>query len=296
VKKAVLAYLIIIGLVSVPVYYFFQKIRIANENYRGKTAELVSYDDKNGNCAGELFYKTGTPIQTIYAAMGQLYVSGVSKKLTVVNLADSSKALQFDGDVYSSFYSYGGSLYASDYFNDRIVQILLSKDGEFSTKKTEAKVGLPSALVIDGGHYFVSNYASGNITKVIGRDGFLFKTNFDQITGMEIKDRSIFLVRTKSLPSLVSLNLDNGEKKIIDDEKDFSAIASVSGELYAGFRDNNKTKIGRVVDSEIINEKSLDCSFPVKIAGWNDKIYYASTIDKEGKIFILSSHPERSTP
>lgn len=280
-KKAVVAYLIIIAIISIPTVKFFQRIKIANEKYREKMTGMMAFAGANGSCKGELFYKTGFPVQAIYAHLGKLYISGSNKKLAVVNLADISRTVMTSANVYTSFYSYGNSLYASDFYNDSIVQVS-------NGKKLEAKVGRPSALVVDGlGHYFASNYASGNITKIIGRDGFLFGTNLDQITGMEIKDRNIYAVRTKSLPSLVSLNLDNGERKIIDENKDFSSIASTSGNLLVTYRDNDKTKLGRIAGDKVIEVMSLDCSYPVKITEWEDKVYYVSMTDGEGKIFTI---------
>lgn len=296
-SAAVIAYLLFVVLATIPLYSYFQKIKVANEEYREKLASYLNWRFKENRlieidskiaCEGDLFFQAQTPVAALHVYQDQLYLSQADGKLAVIDLKDPKLISSYETNLFTDFYSNSSELLGTDILNDRIVKIVLGGNG-ILTEKVYTKIGRASALTQDHlGNYYVSGYASGNITKIVGRDKFLFAADLDKIVDLEINEkgnRAIFVARYNSTQSLLKLDLADGKKTVIRERESFSSLAFDEDDLWAAYHDGGQTQIGKIIEDKIVDNRPLNCQSPVKIAFWKDKLFYTSLADSEGKVY-----------
>lgn len=295
---AIIVYLLFAGLATIPLYSYFQKIKVANEKYREKQAAYLNWQFKKeaveigskGNCEGDLFFRAQTPIAAIHVHQDQLYLSGADGKLTVIDLKNPKLFSSFETSLLTDFYSNPSELIATEILNDRVVKILFP-GSKIKTEEVYDKIGRASALTRDSkGNLYVSGYASGNITKIIGRDGFLFASDLDKVADLEIKDQAIYVALYNSSPSLLKLDLGEGKKTIIEENKSFSSLVFDGDNFWTAYNSHGQTQIGKIIDDKLVDSRPLNCQFPVKITFWKDKLFYTSLADSEGKVYSLNKN------
>lgn len=297
---ALIAYFFFIGLTTIPLLYYFQKIKVANEEYQEKLTTYLNWQfkeegiveiDQKVNCEGDLFFLSRTPIVSLHVYQDQLYLSRADGKLTIINLKKPAFSLTHDSSLFTDFYSGSSELFGTEILNDRIVKIIV-KDDRVESEEVYDKIGRASALTKDSsGNFYVSGYASGNIIKIAGRDGFLFTPDLDKVSDLEIIDNQrLYVARYNSTPSLLSLELEEGGKTIIEGNKNFSSLAFDGNNLWVAYSHEGKTQIGKIIADELVDNQTLNCQFPLKIAVWQDRLFYVSLADSEGKVYSLNKN------
>ncbi|MDP3758604.1 MAG: hypothetical protein Q8Q86_02700, partial [Candidatus Daviesbacteria bacterium] len=157
-------------------------------------------------------------------------------------------------------------------------------------------IGRASALTRDlKGYNYVSGYASGNITKIIGRDGFLFLSGLDKTVDLESSGSSHLLVaRYGAKPTLISIDLNEKQQTVIEGEKNISSLFSDSVSFWATYDNAGQSYLGKVVNGRLVDDQVLNCPFPLKIAVFQDRFFYTSLNDSEGKIYWINKNLQRS--
>lgn len=301
---AVVSYSIIIGLAAIPIVGFLQKIKLANEKNREELSVYQNLKIKDNrflksskitSCDGNLFFKTNALVTAMHIKQGHLYLSSIDNKLTVVDLTASDQFTKFNVPVLTDFYSDIAEIYGTDFFNDNLVRLVF-KDKEVVLEKVYPKIGRVSAATWDKkGNSYVSGYASGNLTKIIGRDGFIFLSGLDKITGLYGTDNGDLLIaRFGTEPALVTINLDNKRQTIIEQKGSVSSLAADGNTVWAVFDLGGNSQIKQILDGKFVDSRTLNCLFPLKIAVWQDKIFYTSLEDNEGKIYWINKNLQKN--
>lgn len=301
---AVIAYLFIVGLATVFVFGFLQKIKVANlteqeklslyQNLRIKDQQFTGSFQKI-ICDGNLFFQAEAPITAIYINQGRLYLSQADNRLTVIDLTTPGHPARFTAPVLTDFYSEGTDVYGTDFFNDKVVRLIFKKD-EVMAEKYYPKIGRASALTKDAkGYFYVSGYVSGNITKIIGRDGFLFLFDLDKIVDLEASGSSHLLAaRYNTEPTLVSIDLNEKKQTILEKEKSISSLSFDGDSVWVAYDQAGQSQIGKVIGGRLVNKQALNCPFPLKIAASPDKFFYTSLNDSEGKVYWINKNLQSS--
>lgn len=302
--KAVIVYLFIVGFITAFVFGFLQKIKLANLTEQEKLSIYQNLRIKDQQfernfqkiiCDGNLFFQAGAPITAIYVSQGRLFLSQVDNKLTVIDLTTPGRPVRFTLPVLTDIYSDGTDIYGTDFFNDKVVRLIFEK-GEVVAEKYYPKIGRASALTKDAkGYFYVSGYASGNITKITGRDGFLFLSDLDKIVDLEASGSSYLLAaRYNTEPTLISIDLIEKKQTIIEKEKNISSLSLDGGSVWVAYDQAGKSQIGKVIDGRLVKEQALNCPFPLKIAASPDKLFYTSLGDSEGKVYWINKNLQNS--
>lgn len=301
---AVIAYLFIVGLITAFVFGFLQKVKVANLTEKEKLSIYQNLQIKDQRftgsfqkiaCDGNLFFQAGAPITAIYISQGRLFLSQVDNKLTVIDLTAPGRPARFTAPVLTDFYSDGTDIYGTDFFNDKVVRLIFEKE-KVIAEKYYPKIGRASALTKDAkGYFYVSGYASGNITKIIGRDGFFFLSGLDKIVDLEASGSSYLLaVRYGSKPTLISIDLIENKQTIIEKEKSISSLSFDGDFFWAAYDQAGQSQIGKVIGEKLVNKQALNCPFPLKIAASPDKFFYTSLNDSEGKVYWINKNLQSS--
>lgn len=299
---AIIVYIFIVGLATIPIISLFQKIKLANERNREQLAVYQNLKIKENSflrssqkisCDGNLFFQAGVPITAIHVNQGNLYLSQTNNKLVVIDLLSSTpkQPAEFTMPILTDFYSNTTDIYGTDFFNDKVIKFVYEK-GELVAKQYYPKIGRASAVVMDSkGYFYVSGYASGNITKIIGRDGFLFLFGLDKIVDLEASGSSRLLVaRNGSKPTLVSIDLNDNKQTVIEQEKSISSLVSDGEFFWVAYDFNGKSYIGKIIGDKLVESQTLNCPFPLKIAVSSDKLFYTSLEDNEGKVYWINKN------
>lgn len=296
---AIIGYIVFVSIATVILLGYFQKIKAANEKYREKMVTYLNWrfeKDKaleigtKSVCEGDIFFQAQSPIAAIQVYHDQLYLSQANGKLTVVDLKNPKLFSSYEGNLFTDFYANPSELFATEIINNRIVRISFI-DNKIKIEEVYDKIGRASALTRNAnGDFFVTGYASGNITKIVGRDGFLFASDLDKISDLEIRDKALYVARYNSKPSLLKLTLEGGEKTVIEENKSFSSLVSSNNVLWIISENNGQAEISQIIEDKLVGVQSLNCPFPLKIAFWEDKIFYTSLVDNEGKIYSLKNN------
>ena len=246
-------------------------------------------------CDGNLFFQAGASVTAIYISQKHLYLSQVDNKLTVINLDAPEKIVSFALPVLTDIYSDGTDIYGTDFFNDKVVRLIFEK-GEVVAGKYYPKIGRASALARDArGYFYVSGYASGNTTKIIGRDGFLFLSGLDKIVDLEASGSSYLLAaRYGSKPTLISIDLNGNKQTILEQNKSISSLFLDNDIFWVAYNQAGQSQIGKVIGEKLVNIQVLDCPFPLKIAASPDKLFYTSLSDSEGKVYWINKNLQSS--
>lgn len=300
---AILAYFFIIGLTTIALVGFFQKIKLANDRSREQLSVYQNLKIKEGKfignlqkvtCDGNLFFKAGAPVAAIHINRDRLYLSQIDNKLVVINLVVPEHPAIFTAPVLTDIYSDATDVYGTDFFGDRVVRLIFEK-GEVVVENVYPKIGRASALTRDlKGYYYVSGYASGNITKIIGRDGFLFLSGLDKTVDLESSGSSNLLVaRYGAKPTLISIDLVEKQQTVIEGEKNISSLFSDGVSFWATYDNAGQSYLGKIVNERLVDQV-LNCPFPLKIAVFKDRFFYTSLNDSEGKIYWINKNLQRS--
>lgn len=301
---AIIAYIFIVSLVTIPLFGFFQKIKAANERSREQLAIYQNLKIKENrflktsqktNCEGNLLFQTGTPVTAVNVNQGHLYLSRADNKLTVIDLAASGTSSTFAVPVLADIYSDATDIYGTDFFNDKIVKLIFGEEG-VAVEKFYPKIGRAAALTRDlEGHFFTSGYASGNTTKIIGRDGFLFLSDMDKIVDLEVSGNSHLLVaRYGTQPTLFSIDLNDRKQTVIEQEASVSSLVFDGNSFWAAYDFAGRSKIGKVINEKLVESASIDCPFPLKIAFSSDRLFYTSLEDSEGKVYWINRNLQKN--
>lgn len=301
---AVIAYLFIVGFITAFVFGFLQKIKLANLAEREKLSIYQNLKIKDQQfernfqkiaCDGNLFFQAEEPITAIYISQGRLFLSQADNKLTVIDLIAPGRPVRFTLPVLTDIYSDGTDIYGTDFFNDKVVRLIFEKE-KVVAEKYYPKIGRASALTRDaGGYFYVSGYASGNITKIIGRDGFLFLSDLDKIVDLEASGSSYLLAaRYNTEPTLISIDLNEKKQTIIEKERSISSLSFDGDSVWVVYDQAGKSQIGKVIDGRLVNKQALNCPFPLKIAASPDKFFYTSLNDSEGKVYWINKNLQSS--
>lgn len=301
---AVIVYLLIIGLATIPLYGLLQKIMLANESSRKQLAVYQNLKIKEnhflGNsqkisCNGNLFFQAGALVTAIHINKDHLYLSQADKKLVVIDLAAPEYSTRFAAPVLMDFYSDATDVYGADFFNDKVIKLVFTK-GEVAAEKYYPKIGRASAITKDSkGVYYASGYASGNVTQIIGRDGFLFLTDLDKIVDLEASGASSLLIaRYGTKPTLISVDLNEKKQSIIEQERNVSSLAFDGESFWAAYENTGVSQIGKIIDGKLVDNQVLNCPFPLKIAVSSDKFFYTSLEDNEGKVYWINKNLQKN--
>lgn len=300
----IITYFLIVSIATIFLFGLLQKIRSANEKNR---VQLGVYQNLNirdsrfvGNfgkitCDGDLLFQAGTAVTAIHTHKDNLYLSQVDNKLAVIDLHAPERTIKSDAPVLTDFYSNANDIYGADFFNDQVIR-LISKDGKIIAEKVYPKIGHASALTGDlEGNYYASGYASGNITKIVGRDGFLFSTDLDKIVNLGVSNDSHMLVaRYSGKPTLLTIDLDGNRKSIIEQEDSISSLVFDGNLFLVAYNHSGQTQIGKVINEKLVDGQVLNCPFPLKLAVWQDKLIYTSLADNEGKIYWINKNLQKN--
>ncbi len=300
---AALVYLFIIILLTFPVSGFLKKIRVANEDYRKQLLTYQSLQIREKKfmsgvqpitCDGNLFFRAGVPVAALHIKDNQLYLSQADNKITVINLVAPESPVTFSAPVLTDFYSDTTDIYGTDFFGDRIIRLTSKKD-ETVVENVYPKIGRASALTRDSkGYFYVSGYVSGNISKILGRDGFFFLADLGKIVDLELVKDQLVVARYEAAPALISINLTDGKRVRIEENKSVSSLAFDGETLWAVYDQAGQSQIGKVTAKTIVSEHSLRCPFPVKLSVADDKFFYTSLDDSEGKIYWISKNLQKN--
>lgn len=301
---AVIAYLLIVGLITVFVFSFLQKLKSANLTEQEKLSVYQNLQIKDQRftgsfkkiaCDGNLFFQAGAPITAIYISQGRLFLSQTDNKLTVIDLIAPGRPTRSTLPVLTDIYSDGTDIYGTDFFNDKVVKLIFKKD-EFIVEKYYPKIGRASAITKDSkGYFYVSGYASGNTTKIIGRDGFLFLSDLDNIVDLEASGSSQLLAaRYGSEPALINIDLNDKKQTIIEKEKSISSLSFDGDFVWVAYNQDGQSQIGKVIGEKLVNIQALNCPFPLKIAASPEKFFYTSLNDSEGKVYWINKNLQSS--
>ncbi len=301
---AILAYLFIVGLATVPVYGFLQKIKLANQanQERFSVYQNLKITEKQftGNlqkvtCEGNLFFQAGVPITAIHINKDNLYLSQADNQLAVIDLIAPDYPAKFPVPVLTDIYSDTSDVYGTDFFGDRVVRLVIGKE-EVVVEKVYPKIGRASALTRDSkGYYYVSGYSSGNITKIIGRDGFLFLSDLDKIVDLEASGSGRLLAaRYGTQPALISIDLNEKKQTIIENDKSISSLSFDGDSFWVAYEYNGQSQIGKVIDERLAGIQPLNCPFPLKIAVGQDRFFYTSLNDSEGKVYWINKNLQKN--
>lgn len=300
---AVLVYLFIISMAIIPAVGFFQKVRTANEGYKEKMSFYQDLRIKEKKflsntqvirCSGNLFFQADAPVIAIHIKDDQLYLSQANNKLTVTNLLTSEPSVTFSAPVLTDFYSDITDIYGTDFFNDKIIR-LTTKEDKNIVEDVYPKVGRASAITRDSkGYFYVSGYVSGNVSNILGRDGFLFLSDIDKIVDLELVRGDLIAARYGTKPTLVSINLVNKNQAVIEREKNISSLTSDGETLWAIYDQAGQSQIGEVTNKGLVNKQALNCPFPLKIAVGKDKFFYSSLNDSEGKVYWINKNLQKN--
>lgn len=284
-----LIYLVIIVVLSIPAVNWLKSLHQANQSYQQKLHSFLNWTiggDKvsfpSGHCQGQLFYSTHSPISTLVVFKDKLYLAQ-EKQLTVVDLKDPSSITQIKTPLLSNFYASSDTLLATDLTNDAIVQVDITQSNPI--QKLSDKLGHPGAITSDGSALFVSGYASGVVTKIMGRDRYFKASHLDQAAGMAFKDDSLYLAKYNSSPSLVKIT--NHTSQIVDSTHSFSDLHNDNQNLWTVYQDGPNSQLAQIKDDKLIPNQTLNCSFPTRIAISSDKIFYVSMADPDGGIYLI---------
>jgi len=293
-SAAVIAYLLFVVLATIPLYSYFQKIKVSNDQYQEKLNSYLDWHfkenrlleiDSKSACEGDLFFQAQTPIAALHVYQDQLYLSQADGKLAVINLKDPKLISSYETSLFTDFYSNPSELFATEILNDRLVKIFISGN-QVKIEEVYDKIGRASSLTRNSnGDFYVSGYSSGNLIKKINKDGFLFASGLDKITDLEINNGVIYIARYNSTQSLLKLDLADGKKTVIRERESFSSLAFDEDDLWAAYHDGEQTQIGKIMEDKIVDNRPLNCQSPVKIAFWKDKLFYTSLADSEGKVY-----------
>jgi len=295
-KSAFLIYFIIV----IPLTFFlipqFKKIKNANEKYQKKLTTYQNLSLNNPlpsssveiNCQGDLFFQGNSPILALHIFKDNLYFSSLDKKLTAVNIQNKSKIFQTEGKIFTDFFSNSQELFAADILENQIVKIN-PNDGKTETQDYFQKIGRISTLTQDEkGNFYAAGYASGNIFKITIPEKTIFTSDLDQTIDLEITSNTLYLARYNSTPSVLALDLNEKKKKIIEESKNISNLLKENGEIFVVYLENNQTKLGKITNDKTEEIQTIPCQFPLKIAIGNERIFYTSLADYQGRIFTLS--------
>ncbi len=300
----IIAYLFIVGLITAFVFGFLQKIKFANEIEREKLSiyqnlkiqdQQFEQSFQKVTCDGNLFFQAGAPVTAIYISQKHLYLSQTDNKLTVINLDAPEQIVRFTLPVLTDIYSDGTDIYGTDFFNDKVVRLIFEKEKAVA-EKYYPKIGRASALTRDAkGYFYVSGYASGNTTKIIGRDGFLFLDGLDKIVDLEASGSNHLLAaRNGSKPTLISIDLNEKKQTVIENEKSISSLSFDNDIFWVAYDQANQSQIGNIIGGRLMNKQALNCPFPLKIAASPDKLFYTSLSDSEGKVYWINKNLQKS--
>ncbi|MFC1790741.1 hypothetical protein ACFLZP_04645, partial [Patescibacteria group bacterium] len=177
-------------------------------------------------------------------------------------------------------------LLAADFFHNQISRLVPKEQGKgFLIEEAVPKIGRASAITKAVKGLYVSGYASGNITWVKGRDGFLTLTDLDKIIDLEIIGQELYLARFGHHPTLLKFDLQTEEKTILENDFNISALVAEDKDLWVVFAQNKKSALGKIVENKLVEVASLDCLFPVKVAFAGERLFYTSIADPEGRVF-----------
>lgn len=225
--KAILAYILVVGFFTLLAFQYLPKIKLANEKYQEllttyqnlRLKEESLRDSSEIKCDGSLIFQTEAPVTAMHAGGGKLYLSRLDGRLNIIDLKTLELSESYQTDVFTDFYSDSSGLYGADILNDRLARVNFGKR-EIEIETVYPKIGRISSLARFGGDFYVSGYASGNITKIIGRDGFLFASRVDKVVDLEAGgSKTLLVARYDSKPSL--LKIDEERRTIIEPEKIF---------------------------------------------------------------------------
>lgn len=293
---ALITYLFFIGIVTFLLIPFFRKIKNDNYQYKQKmnSYQNLSFVKKLSNgqnpivCSGNLFFKANSPLISLHLFKNYLLASSLDQKIIAIDITNPQNVIFTEG-LATSFYSDSSEILATDFLNNQIIKIIMSKN--FLKKEVfQKKIGRPSTPIKDSqGNFFVSGYASGNIIRIKGSEKTIFSSDLDKIIGLGINSTFLYIARYNSTPSLLSFNLLTQEKTILESNKNFSDLISDGNNLLVAYQENNQTKIGKInnLSEEII---TINCPFPLKIAINKDSIFYTSLSDFEGKIYFTKNN------
>ncbi|MBI2196436.1 hypothetical protein HYU45_02370 [Candidatus Daviesbacteria bacterium] len=300
---AILVYLFIVSLTTLPALSFFQKIRLANEGYK---EQMTAYQNLNirkrqfiGNfqkmtCNGNLFFQAGAPVTAIHLRDNYLYLSQADNQLVVINLITPEHPTRFPVPVLTDIYSDTTDIYGTDFFNDRVIRLVFEKE-EVVVEKVYPKIGRASSLTRDTkGYFYVSGYVSGNISKILGRDGFFFLPDLNKIVDLELITGHLVVARYDAQPTLISINLTDGKQTVIEEKRSISSLAFDGETLWAVYDQAGQSQIGKVTSEALIDDQVLDCPFPVKVSVGKDRVFYTSLDDSEGKVYWINKNLQKN--
>lgn len=293
-KNAFFIYFIIVIPLTLFLIPWFKKIKTANEKYQNK---LNSYQNLNFgdslsvsseiDCQGELLFQANSPILALHIFKDNLYFSSSDKKLTAVNIQNKNKIFQTEGKIFTDFFSNQQELFAADILGNQIVKID-PHNGKTESQSYFQKIGRISTLTQDEkGNFYAAGYASGNIFKITIPEKTLFASELDQTIDLEIKGNVLYAARYKSSPSILAFDLDEKKEKIIEKNRNISNLFKNDEAVWIVYLENNQTKLGKIINNKTEEIQAIPCQFPLKIAIENNKIFYTSLADSQGRIFTL---------
>lgn len=300
---AVLVFLFIVGLTTIPALSFFQKIRVANEGYKKELSFYQNLEIKDKKffsnfpttkCKGTLFFQAGTPVTAIHLKDDRLYLSQADNQLVVINLIVPENYIRFPVPVLTDIYSDATDIYATDFFDDKIIRLVSEKE-EIVVENVYPKIGRASALTRDAkGYFYVSGYISGNISKILGRDGFFFLPDLDKIVDLELFAGQLVAARYAAKPTLVSINLTDGKQTEIEGERSVSSLVFDRETLWAVYDQGGQSQMGKVTAKGLTDGQDLGCPFPVKVSVGKDRFFYTSLNDSEGKVYWINKNLQKN--
>lgn len=292
---AVIVFLFTVGLATIPLIGVFLNIKLANKSHQEQLEVYQNLKIEENHflgssqkvtCDGNLFYQSNVPVTAIHIDQGSLYLSQINDKMVIFDLLALRQLQEFKSPVLTDLHSNTSGVYGTDLFNDQVVKIVSGPDG-FTAQKYYPKIGRASAITMDDeGYFYASGYSSGNITKIIGRDGFIFRSGLDNIIDLEASGTGHLLVaRYNAKPTLVAIDLNKNEQTIIEFEKNISSLVFDGEFFWVAYNLNGESHIGKIIGEKIVDNQTINCPFPLKIAVLSDRFFYTSLEDNEGKVY-----------